>query len=261
MWPSGSSVRSGFSLLEVLVALAAAGILLFGLTRFFKDSSHAYDMQSQIAERNQNAHFSVDFLTEALQESGANLPDTGIALITPSGALPCGSITLGVNPRGGLYFISSASPANLFKVPVADTSSFEEAEYVLVDYLSPARATIKRPISGKKKGAAGALDTLLLSIPLPYQLGIGDIVYAYKEDVLALSGGNLTVDGVVVAENIDSLKFNFYDAARTATTAWSRMRSARIDVTARTARPDPGLSGDGYRRLSLNMTVFLRSRI
>ena len=75
------------------------------------------------------------------------------------------------------------------------------------------------------------------------------------------ASGNLTVDGNVMAENIDSLKFYFYDEARNETSTWSNMRSAKIEVTARTPRPDPKLPGDGYRKITLNMDVFLRSRI
>jgi prepilin-type N-terminal cleavage/methylation domain-containing protein len=263
MSPSISEARGrgGFSLLEVLVALAASGLLLWGLTRFYKDSTKAYDLQSQIQERDQNAHFTVKWLTEALQQAGASLPDTGYAILTASGGTPASTIVLGSNPRGGIYFVSSPGPGSLTKAPVGDTAQFTKAAYALVDYVDPARGIVKRRIAGKKKGASGAADTLLLSSSLPFPLSVGDVIYAYNEQTVALSGGNLTVDGLVFAENIDSLQFLFYDSSRTATTAWARMRSATIKVTARTPHPDPALAGDGYRRISISMNIFLRSRV
>lgn len=257
--PSRSS--PGFTLLEVVVALAVGAILLWGLARFYKDSSRSYVDQSQIAERNQNAHYTVKTLTEAIQQSGASLPDSGYPVIRTSGGIPASSIVLAVNPRGGVHFVSSAAPANPARVPVGDTASFSKATHVLVDYLNPSRATARMPIAGMRKGAStGELDTILLTSGLPYQVGIGDAIYALKEERYALSGGNLLRDGMVLAENIDSLQFYFYDARKSATTSWAEMRSARIRVSARTARPDPRLPGDGYRKIHLSMDIFLRSR-
>lgn len=259
MYPNDS--ENGFTLLETVVALAVGALLLWGLARFYKDSSNTYTDQAQIAERNQNAHYTVKMLTEAIQQSGASLPDSGYPVITTSGGIPASSIVLAVNPRGGVHYVSSAAPANPARLPIGDTALFSMATHALVDYLNPLRATVKLPIAGMRKGsAAGELDTMILGAGPPYPVGIGDAIYALREERYSLSGGNLLRDGMVVAENIDSLQFYFFDAAKKATTSWTKMRSARIRVSARTARPDARLPGDGYRKIHLSMDIFLRGR-
>src|SRR4051812_7450723 len=123
MFPNVSDQR-GFTLLEIIVALTASSILIWGLTRFYKDTSRTYITQTQVADRDQNAHYTIKLLTEVLQQSGASLPDTGYPVISVSGGLPVSTMTLATNPRGGVYYISSATPSTLTKVPVGDTALF-----------------------------------------------------------------------------------------------------------------------------------------
>jgi prepilin-type N-terminal cleavage/methylation domain-containing protein len=56
----------GFTLVEVLVALVASGVLFWGLARFFKSFNRSFNTQEQIADRNLNAHYALKRLSEAL---------------------------------------------------------------------------------------------------------------------------------------------------------------------------------------------------
>src|SRR6266852_860822 len=95
-----------FTLLEVLIALVASGILLTVLTRFYRDSYRSFNTQEQVAERNQNEYYTIKRLTEILQQAGSSLPDTGWdSVIIVSG----GWMTVGSNPSGYNYFVSSPS--------------------------------------------------------------------------------------------------------------------------------------------------------
>lgn len=266
--------QSAFTLIEVLVALAASAILLTVLTRFYKNSYSTYNMQEQITERNQNEYYTIKKLTEIIQQAGSALPDTGwdsVLTIAPSGSWTSSSwLVVGNNPRGGSYFMATQAPGpgnlNKIPVPIKDSSFFfngtDTVTYVLVDYADPTLATVKARISSIKKDTVLGFDTIIVTPALLSQLDTGAIIYPYNTDSIGLSSNNLVLAGVVLAENIDSLSVKFYkmDGA-TLTTDWNSMRSAAFSVRARTAIPDPRytLTG-GYRKITDSMNVLMRNK-
>lgn len=264
-----NSSQSGFSLLESVVGLGAGAILLVVATRFYKDSYRTYNLQEQVAERNQNAHYTVKKITEVLQQAGSDLPASGWDVITASGSPPI--ITVGSNPRGGVQFITSVAPAPpTNKIPVSDTANFSKATHVLVDYLAAGVATVKAPITNRIAGiAAGDPDTLVISPGLTTPLSVGDMVYAYRIDAYLVSGTNLILrpegdatKDMVLAENIDSLGVTFKKTDATTATTWSNMRSAVLGVRARTAVRDPRIKADsGYHKIRMTMNLLLRNKI
>ncbi len=261
MYPgiSKDGKQGGFSLLEMLVAIAVSGILLLIVVRFYKDSYRNYSLQEQIADRNQNAYFTIKHLTELMQQAGSGLPDSGYAVIMPAaGSPPHASVVIGTNPRGGSQVISQ-KVTSVTKIAVDDTTSFGYATDVLVDYLNPATATVKKSISSFIAGPPNAPDTIVLGSAVT--LDTGDVLYAYKQDTIALSGTDLTIGGTVLAENVDTLEFRFYKTDKTAATTWGTMRSANIKVSARTPRADTRITGDQYRHLTLKMGVLFRNKI
>lgn len=279
MSPSASDParsRGGFTLIEVLIAVVVTAILGVVVVRFYRDSYHAYSLQDQLQERDQNAHFVVTRFTEILQQAGSGLPDTGWTVIRSSG----GVTTVAVNPRDATQFVGVNQASSNF-IPVSDASLWKgtgnvllNVRYVLVDFIDPAAATVKLAIdtnynaSGFSKGIkdnATGMDSIRVSAPV--KLAVGDRVYGYREDQYLLSGTDLVLrpDGLasaqmVLAENIDSLSFKFLDAAGVATATWGKMRSANITVRARTAMKDPRLAS-GYRKITLPMNIILRNRL
>lgn len=271
-----AAARAGFSLIEVLIAMVAGIIIGMGVVRFYRDSYHAYSLQDQLRERDQNAHFVVTRFSEILQQAGSGLPDTGWNMISKS----AGVTTVAVNPRNAVQFISLARPSSQF-IPISDAGPWKNTgnvllniRFALVDFADPAKATAKYSIdttynaggfSRGIKDIASGMDTLRLTAAIA--LAAGDRLYGYREDQYLLSSGNLILrpDGnaaaqMVLAENIDSLAFTFLNAAGASTTNWKAMRSANIVVRARTAMPDPRLAG-GYRKITLPMNVILRNRL
>lgn len=271
----------GFTLIETLIAMVASVIIGMGVVRFYRDSYHAYSMQDQMQERDQNAHFVVTRFTEILQQAGSGLPDTGWTVISQA----AGVTTVAVNPRNAIQFVGTDTPNSQF-VPISDAAQWQNTgnvllnvAHVLVDYADPTRvpAIIKCAIdtfynaNGYVKGIKDlptGTDTLKLTAAV--DLSVGDRVYGYREDQYLLGGTSgvdliLRPDGVVgaqmvLAENIDSLAFAFKDANGTTVTAWNRMRSAQITVRARTALSDPRLATH-YHKITLPMNVILRNRL
>jgi len=272
---------SGFTLIETMIAMVASVIIGMGVVRFYRDSYHAYSMQDQMQERDQNAHFVVTRFTEILQQSGSGLPDTGWTVVSQSG----GITTVAVNPRNAIQFVGADSPNSQF-IPISDATQWQSTgnvllnvAYVLIDFADPAKvpAIIKRAIdttyntNGYVKGIKdmpAGMDTLRITVAV--DLSVGDRVYGYREDQYLLGGASgtdliLRPDGnvnaqMVLAENIDSLGFAFKDAAGGVAASWKTMRSAQISVRARTAMSDPRLAG-GYRKITLPMNVILRNRL
>jgi prepilin-type N-terminal cleavage/methylation domain-containing protein len=267
----------GFTLVEVLVAMVVAVLLGVATVRFYKDSYHTYSQQEQIADRNQNAHFTLSKLTEVLQQAGSALPDTGWAVISISK----GALTVGVNPRGVEQFNGTDMPPSNF-IPVSDASLFKNTgnvflntTRVLVDFADPANPTVKLAIdaaynsNGFVNGIKdNATDMDSIRVTKIVDLSMGDKIYGYRDDQYLLVGGNLVVrpDSVeakqmTLSENIDSVGYTFLDAAGSKTTIWKQMRSASITVRARTERPDPKLKVPGYHKITLPMNIILRNKI
>lgn len=259
--------EKGLTLVEVTVAIVVSGILIVGLVRFFKDFNRSYNNQEQVADRDQNAHYTVKRLSEAFMSAGANLPSKGWAMISLPEGNPGPRLVISVNPRGGVQYMA-APLFNALEIPVDDPKGFAKAAYVLVDPQADGLATTRNAIdrnynadgfaNGIKPTGTGAIIRLTGSVTL----AVGDAVYAYDEEDFRLQDGNLTLDGNVLAENIQNLSFAALTANQTPTNQWSAMRSGRIKVTARTRARDPHYDqNDGYRKLDLSMDVLLRNRL
>ncbi len=71
--------HKGFSLIEVLIAMAIFGILLTALTAFFISQNRQYVVQSEIVAMQDNARAAMDFVVRTLrnsEESGPYVYDT-----------------------------------------------------------------------------------------------------------------------------------------------------------------------------------------
>ena len=136
----------GFTLMEVAVALAASGILLVGLARFFKDFNRSFNTQEQVSDRDLNAHYAVKRLSEALMAAGSGLPSKDWNLLTLPGGNPGNRFILGVNPQGGVQYLP-ADIAGLVDVAVDDAKGFTKATAVLADPQDPGLPSFKVSIA------------------------------------------------------------------------------------------------------------------
>jgi prepilin-type N-terminal cleavage/methylation domain-containing protein len=269
MSPSASDRRAqrGLTLVEVVVALAASGILTVGLVVFFRGFNRSYNMQEQVADRDLNAHYTIKRISETLMATGWSLPADGWSLIDLPEGNPGPRLKVGVNPCGGVQYLAAPLPG-LLEIPVDDIKGFAKATAVLCDPLAVGLATFKTDIDttydadGFAKGLKSTGTGGLVRVTSPVTLEPGDAVYAFDVEDFRLQDGNLMLDGNVLAEGIQTLEFSFFTAGQALTTQWSAMRSARIRVSARTRTSDPGYAENGgYRTLELSMDVLLRNRL
>ena len=61
----------GFTLLEILIAIVISGVLLVGVTKYYRTAADSYSLQEQISEMNQNAQYVLKELSEILIQAGA----------------------------------------------------------------------------------------------------------------------------------------------------------------------------------------------
>ncbi len=74
--------NKGFSLVEMMIALAISGIIISGVYAAFQSQQTSYVVQEQIVEIQQNARFSLDILTNDLRMAGFDPLHTGNFTIT-----------------------------------------------------------------------------------------------------------------------------------------------------------------------------------
>lgn len=245
--------------------MIVSGLLVVGVTRFFTDSHRSYNLQEKLSERDQNGQYVIRHLEDRLMEAGANLPDSG-AILIDAGKSPEDGFNLAINPRGGIQPIYSDLASGLL-VPLDDHTGFREASSVLLVPIDKSKAPEILAVAtsysqggfikGLKDGNQ-AQDTLRLASARGFQTG--DMLYAYSRQAYRLEDGKLTLQGMVLAENLDSLELTFQDGTGKATKDWNAMRSARLSVTVRTSEPDLANTPDVFRKVTLTSEVRLRNR-
>lgn len=248
------------------MVLCLSGLLVGTLAFFFKSFGRTFNVQEQITDRDLNAHYTVKRLSETFMSAGANLPSKGWEIVSLPDGNPANRVRMAVNPRGGIQF----APAAFFgaDLDVDDGKGFAKASSVLIVPEDETQAPYKVSIdagynaNGFSNGVKPNGSSAVLRLASSVNFQPGDAVYAYAEEEYRLVGTNLMLGNMVLAENIESLSVSFLTAAQATTNQWSAMRSARVQVRARTRLPDPGLDKDGgYRKLELSTDVLLRNRI
>ncbi len=118
------ATRSGFTLLEMLIAVFLGGLVLLGLFRIYRNSLYSYNLQEQIGEMHQNANYTMHLLTEKLMQAGANLPETSFTVIYVKPDRP-DSIVIMENQTMAEY-VFPVVIANTKFIPVMDASRFTQ---------------------------------------------------------------------------------------------------------------------------------------
>jgi len=67
--------QQGFSLIELLVAMAVSIVVLFAVLQLFEHSQRSYEVQENVAEMQQNVRTAKMFLERDIRMAGAGIPD------------------------------------------------------------------------------------------------------------------------------------------------------------------------------------------
>jgi hypothetical protein len=267
-----SPAAAGVTLVELLVALTLSSVVVLALSEVYRSTLFGYNLQTQTSSTQQCTYYMATMLQDAFLQVGADLPDSGLAVIEMGSACD-DSVAVKVNPRGGTcqFEDSVYCPAGTRRIPVSDARGFVKRDarpLVLAKRKSDhSQAVVLLSIneSCNSGNFHDGVDTVGDSLALSTSVDFGphDVLYAYVTDYFVLHGSTLCRNGDTLTEGIDSLAFCFRDSTGAATSQWDDMRTARITVRGVTAGSHPNYKGtaDHRPRLAVEKVFRLRNRL
>ena len=247
----------GFTLIEIMIALAIAGILLVSIYNLYISQSTTYTVQEQVSDMQQNARVSMDILSRHIRMAGFGQPSwttingtSGITYkginVTDGGTGNPDTLTV-VGcidpPPGKLGSAAAASSTTITLQSSAEASKFDTPTKsdIFIGELENAKVT----------GISGAVLTIDTN---PIQTGNQGLVNAYPADtnVYLVKRVTYTIASTSLKRNENTgsgneeIAVNVEDLQVTFTTP-----TVNLSITARTRNKDPNYTGDGYHRMKL----------
>jgi prepilin-type N-terminal cleavage/methylation domain-containing protein len=260
--------KKGVTIIELLVALVIGALLIAAIYRTFVGQQKTYIVQEQVVDMQQNVRAAINRMMREIRMAGfgnvdlvagvngfQNVITPGANSITIVGALKQIS-TLEIEAQAGQSIITLAS--------ASDASNFDGMAYHRYISIGGLESNIVLSRSGKE---------LTLQRPLALRhpanapiFKIHAITYGIRDDdgtpVLFrdLYSNTAASQRVTVAENVESLQFEYFDANGNPTANPSDIRRVRVMVTARTERQDSDFKGgDGFRRRTIASNIYVRN--
>lgn len=267
--PKLNEYPPGFTIVELLIAIAISGLALVLLSRLLSVSLSTYNAQEQISDMNQNARYTLNELSDVIMQAGSNLQTVDIdsldkdTILFPDGGEPrCSGFTVKFNPRGGVYQFpqKAGSPNPICTIYVESANDFRNAKKI---QRIPGIG-FSRSIKFYTLVSLDTLSNFIVFSPADSFLR-GDVIYSFDKKRYYLNNTDLCLDSDdnVISENIDSLSIEFMDKEYKPTIQWSKMVAAKIVVCARSALPDKNYKEykDHYHRVKLQYEFRLRNRV
>ena len=276
--------HKGVTLIELLIAMVISTILIAGIYRVFISQQRSYTVQDQVVEMQQNVRAAINKMLREIR-----MVNFGRVVYYNSGA---GNFTSDILPVNGFNAVLSMSTDNTITI-VGGFEQIKKADGITPNRIesSPTTTSItleqqtdkfdgvdnNLSIEGQEcfrvTGRVNRTLTLHRTIPDTIRQTIiqapTPILNVYKvqavtysvvaNDVLRrdtnIAGGNFGM-----AENIESLQFQYFDASGAVTTAANNTVRIQVTVTARTKDSDPDYKGEGgYRRRQIRSDIQLRN--
>lgn len=261
--PILSNANRGFSLIELLVAMALGLIVLAGAVTLFRQGVDISFTVTQRAEMQQNARVALNLLARDLAIAGTGMPPGGITLPSGAGAQnplrgcqdPACATTFGAfaeNPPGsGVYKLFPLTPGDGLGVQVALPGAVANTDIVTVVYDDTTIALDQCPTSPPNLSATPSGSQLSFnpanSCPALSDVAIGDFFIICGNGCAAAAVTSVnTNSGRIGFANNDSLNINQPSAA------FGNVASV-LDPPAGPAIPNPTT----YRRI-LVTTYFIQ---
>ena len=247
---------SGFTLVELLIAMAIALILVAGLWRFFLGQQKTFTAQDEVTRMQQKARIAEDFMLKAIQQAGAHSYVEGVTRgYRPPAILAASDRYIAVqydDPQGDLPGTVTAGEVVIFAL---GKDAGGATERVADD---PARSAVQVYYDANRDGEVAESEAFDLSIDMnlsspPYNL------YRITPDP---AGSTNPPIKELIATNVDNLVLRYYDQNGSrmpfnATTKQPLPYSGRQHPEPRRARSDPAGGGGaspprGQRRPQLH---------
>lgn len=263
----------GVTLVELMIALMMSGILIAALYRTFVGQQKTYTVQEQVADMQQNVRVSIHRMMSEIRMAGFgnvnNVLGGGVngftQVITPNNntLTIVGGFKQVKRDNGDPILINSVGKdptgKNTLTLNYA-TDNFDGVKHHFISIGGLESNTV-----ASRSGSVLTLNLPLKLIPkantpifkiqaLTYDLGISDGKNVLRRN--ENTGGNPQP----LAENIENVQFEYFDANGNPTGIPSNIRMVRVTVTARTDMSDPEFAGgDGYRRRQIASNIYVRN--
>lgn len=258
----------GITLVEILVALVITGILAAALFKVYVNQHHAWIIQDQVIEMQQNARAAIDELTRQLRQTGYELPKD----LPPIEAYNTNPDTIVIHYNGGECFgpIEHAMPmpSSELRCDGHDISCFspgqlvyiwdpfdEGGEWFEISHVQTASSNIQHndwPLS-----KCYPQGSVILSLDrVKFYIDQSDTLHpklmvevgkypaqVYADDIIDLQFKYKLKNGMVV--DVPPIS--------------NDVREIAINVTARTRQEDIELASQPYRFETYQSTVYLRN--
>jgi prepilin-type N-terminal cleavage/methylation domain-containing protein len=259
---------TGFSLIEVLIALFLTGIVTTAAFKTYITQHKNYIVQDDITEIQQSARASIDELTRQIRMAGFQLP-YGLPSIIASNTNP-DTITITYNSSGCNTFLDAAMPQPSSELKCGtDISCFASGQWVYIFEADSAKGEWFEITNVQTSSFHLQHNTMTLSRKYGAKSSVLSMVrvqfYIDKTDA---NHPNLMMRAVgktpqVYAENISDLQFKYKLTNGTTVDVPAQVEDIRevlISLTGRSANPDMDRpSTDRYRTRTYSSSVSLRN--
>jgi len=260
----------GITLIELLIALAMSSILIAAIYRVFISQQKSYVVQEQLVDMQQNMRASISRMMSEIRMSGFGSVEAVLEggdgvngfhqVITPgeNSITVVGGFKQIRRDNGNPITVSSISENT-----ITLNYSTEEFDRPAHQYISIGGVESSTVIQRK-----GRILTLANTLRLNHSkdtpiFKIQAITYTVgKSDgkPILQRNENTGGGGQPIAENIEDLQFEYFDANGNPTAFPEDIRMVKLTVTARTDISDPQLKGgDGYRRRQIASNISIRN--
>jgi len=260
--------NKGLTLIELMVALVLSSILIGAIYQTFRSQQKAYVVQDQVVDMQQNARAAISQMMREIRMAGFG----NVSQVLPAtigGTLFNNVLNPDVPSAGALTIISALGASTTIKsvpaqnqIVVSSVSDFDTGNRRYISIGGIESHTISNiDIGTKTITLTGNMvfghpaDTPVFPIrATSYQVIMDGLTPVLKEN------GNLGGGFQPLAENIETVQFQYFDANNNPTANPPDIRMIRVTVTAKTERNDPDYKGgDGYRRRLVVSNVQVRN--
>ena len=264
--------ESGFTIVELLIAMTIGLIILTALSSTFLMQRKAYDVQEQIVEMVQTARAAMDMMSREIRMAGCGDPDlswidwvtinTNPEIVQGSSAVDPDIISIAGcfdSPRASLsanvvsgtpsLILQNITEAGKFNVNEKKFISINGLENAIIISISGDTLTIDtNTATAGNQGLSGdyGVDTPIYLVKV--------ITYSIVEEnntLILKRNENTGAGNQPLAENIENLQIS------------QSGKSINVSLTARTSKPDPDYTdptyGDHYRKYILTSVITPRN--
>jgi prepilin-type N-terminal cleavage/methylation domain-containing protein len=267
--------KRGVTLIELLIALAISAILVAGIYRVFISTQRSYVVQDQVVEIQQNVRGAINKMMREIRmvnfgrvvsfnESSGNF-DSNILPMNLSGQLFPTVLTTNPNDITIIGGFEQIRRDNGDPIVIASASGNQITLNYATDKFDGANNRFLS-IGGEESFVVLSRSVATLTLDrTPTTKPAGHFIFKIRAVTYSLNGLQLRRDINVgppqpLADNIESLQFQYLKADGTQTLIPNSTTSVQVTITARTKDPDPTYGSDGgFRRRQIVSTIQLRN--